>query len=333
MNQLQANFSALAEGVAGAPALVPNSLMVTGVASVANLNVSSRSTTREFISTQQGSVAALNVSSAFRCGSDALIGGLNPFEFAPRIKGLVPSNAADATNDITLSVGYVINADGVVASLDSTLTKRADATHAAGDGAGGMRSGHSFTADTTYHLHIISRNSDGLIDAYFDTDIDGANVPSGWTMIGRAASLISGTGPAWRAIECDETAGSGLWLRYKAAINELLIYNGSTARQTKAITVPAGLRVRAMLHVDLTAITASVSGAAWVESTNYTDAAADTTNGAVQARHGAPDDLSRQANHVERWTDTSRTIAHRQSSTSVFLSISTGGYIDERRAA
>src|SRR3990172_1326827 len=41
MNRLQGNFAALAEGGSGAPPLAVNSFMVTGVASIATLNVSS----------------------------------------------------------------------------------------------------------------------------------------------------------------------------------------------------------------------------------------------------------------------------------------------------
>ena len=48
MNRMQDNFTALAQGQSGAPAIGVNSFMVTGVASVATLNISSEALPRGF---------------------------------------------------------------------------------------------------------------------------------------------------------------------------------------------------------------------------------------------------------------------------------------------
>lgn len=64
MNQLHANFAALAQGAPGAPPLAPNSLMWTGQASGAGLHVSSLARLQALAVTQAASVGRLSLADA-----------------------------------------------------------------------------------------------------------------------------------------------------------------------------------------------------------------------------------------------------------------------------
>jgi len=89
------------------------------------------------------------------------------------------SNASgDATNDVTLSAGRVWDSsDLYLMELSTALTKRTDADFAAGNDAGGG----NLSSSAWYHVYLIRKDSDGSIDAYFDTDGAAANIPAGYT--------------------------------------------------------------------------------------------------------------------------------------------------------
>ncbi len=91
------------------------------------------------------------------------------------------SNAADADHDITFSAGNIYDSTGaLVISLPADITKQIDAAWSDGTTSGGLFSG-TVAADTTYHCFLIVKDSDGSIDAGFDTDPNAANIPSGYT--------------------------------------------------------------------------------------------------------------------------------------------------------
>jgi hypothetical protein len=138
MTQLQANFAALAQGAAGAPALSPTSLMWTGQASGAGLNVSSLGMFWQLRVTDVATLGALTLTAspqtpangvlfsgdpAWRCvGSagqpalqnnwafDTSAGGGVAFRKLPTglvsIQGTVTSGTAIGTTVFTLPGGY-----------------------------------------------------------------------------------------------------------------------------------------------------------------------------------------------------------------------------------
>lgn len=98
------------------------------------------------------------------------------------IAGLtLANNTTDSDHDIDFGVGECADSTNTAyLALTAALIKQIDATFAVGTDAGGMFTG-SVTTDTWYHVFLIQRDSDGLIDAGFDTDPDAANIPSGFT--------------------------------------------------------------------------------------------------------------------------------------------------------
>lgn len=103
------------------------------------------------------------------------------------IYGLTLSNnATDATNDIDIAVGNAVSTTGALLQLPSSMTKRLDASWAAGTNQGGLDTGA--IANATYHLWLIKKDSDGSIDVLFSLSSSSPTMPSGYTakcIIGR----------------------------------------------------------------------------------------------------------------------------------------------------
>lgn len=162
--------------------------------------------------------------------------------FAGQISGLVPSNAADADHDITISVGKCRDsANTKTLELTSPITKQIDAAWVAGDAAGGMFSG-SVAADTTYHLFIIEKDSDGTIDAGFDTSVTAANIPAGYTAYRRIASFITDASSNLIAFNAVEADGGGYFLEYMVRIIDLATASPSTTGVSLTLSVPADVQ-------------------------------------------------------------------------------------------
>jgi hypothetical protein len=107
------------------------------------------------------------------------------------ITGLETATGTDTEHDIEIAPGKCRSYDDTSDMiLNSAITKQIDATWAAGDGAGGLFSG-TVAIDTTYHLFLIRKDSDGSIDAGWDTSISAANMPAGYTAYRRIASHIT----------------------------------------------------------------------------------------------------------------------------------------------
>jgi hypothetical protein len=127
------------------------------------------------------------------------------------ISGLTTSNATDTDHDIAVAAGCAMDSTNTcMLTLATAMTKRIDAAWAAGDANGGLFSG-SVAINTWYHLFLIKKDSDGTIDAGFDTSITAANIPTGYTKYRKIISVLtngssnilnydqSGKTVAWRA--------------------------------------------------------------------------------------------------------------------------------------
>lgn len=160
---------------------------------------------------ETGTETALRSMSPLRVAQ--AIAALAASTFPKAIQGLVPSNAADADHDITISTGSAVaDDDTTLLELSAAMTKQIDATWAAGNNAGGLFSG-TVAADTTYHLFIIEKDSDGSIDAGFDTSVTAANIPAGYTRYRRVASFITDASSNLIAFGAVEAGGGALTIQ------------------------------------------------------------------------------------------------------------------------
>ena len=120
--------------------------------------------------------------------------------FAPGAYALwgleLSNNATDAANDIDIAVGACRDKSNTYnMSLSSGLTKQIDAAWTAGTNAGGLFSG-TVAADTWYHVFLIRKDSDGTIDAGFDTSVSAANRPAGYSSYKWIGAVLTDATPA-----------------------------------------------------------------------------------------------------------------------------------------
>ena len=99
---------------------------------------------------------------------------------ADKINWPTMSMGTDAEHDINFSEGTILSKGGASSMSITATTKQIDAAWSEGDNAGGLFSS-VVAANTTYHAFIIKKDSDGSVDAGFDTDKDAVNIPSGYT--------------------------------------------------------------------------------------------------------------------------------------------------------
>lgn len=197
-------------------------------------------------------------------GDGSTVGGL-PIAFKSEantglrgsISGLVVSNnASDANNDLDISPGAARDSTSTYdLILASGITKRLDAAWAVGTGNGGLDTG-SKAATTGYHVYLIRRTSDGVIDVLLSTSATSPTLPSGWVAKRRIGSVMTNGSSNIRAFK-----QAGGWFSYRdgAAAEAGPIALATPVLQT--ISVPSGIKY----EVSMLAITAHASSTpGWV---------------------------------------------------------------------
>lgn len=155
----------------------------------------------------------------------------------------IANNGADANNDIDFGVGECRDEQDVLDIVVKTaLTKQLDVSWAAGTNVGGLFTG-SKSANTTYHSFLIVKDADGSVDAGFDTSATAANRPAGYTYYRRIGSILTDATPNIRAFVQD-----GDYFRLKTSILDVNVTNPGTAAVLRALTVPSGIKVFALIN-------------------------------------------------------------------------------------
>jgi hypothetical protein len=238
------------------------------------------------------------------------------------LAGLQLSTDTDTDHDILIAVGECKDAGNTRnLILGTAMTKQIDATWAAGDDAGGMFTGA--VANTTwYHVFLIRKDSDGSIDAGFDTSVTAANIPTGYTEYRRLGSVL--TDGSANILGFSQVGDEFLWDDPPLDVN---ITNLGTTAQSLTLSVPPDIQVRAI-------ISAAANGA---ETEDIYISSLDQNDEAAQAALGtAPGSNIRGDKAKNAWlmvrTNTSKQV--RAVSTSgaaaADLDISTLGWIDRR---
>jgi len=228
------------------------------------------------------------------------------------INGLVPSNSVDSDHDITLSAGKCLDSTNTkILTLSAALTKQIDAAWAEGTNAGGLFAG-SVSADTDYYFFLIEKDSDGTIDAGWDTSPIAANRPSGWS--------------AYRMVHWDQTDGSAniknftafesasgaLEVEWKATQADYVSISSTTARVEYVLSAMPNSTVKGVL--------VGLGAKKWIRSTSFTDSVPSSTN---------EDSDSDIITGFSVQADANSKIAIRSLSSET-ISILTNGYVNER---
>jgi hypothetical protein len=273
----------------------------------------------------QQSIASVGTSGQVLTSNGA--GALPTFQTAATvlrgyIDGLTLSNAADADHDITVAVGTAADSTGAkMLSLASAMTKRIDATWAAGTTNGGLFSG-SVANTTWYHFFIIEKDSDGSIDAGWDTSLTAANKPAGYTKYRRVGSVL--TNGSANIIAFSQHDNEFLWLSPPLDVD---VTNQSTTAVLRTLSVPPGLKVWAIMNV-ITAH-ASTARALLLTSPDANDEASSTTAAPLSTVRTLNDGTQMPTGLVNGIrTNTSGQIRSVSSNTNTHVRIATLGWTD-----
>jgi len=256
---------------------------------------------------------ALDQLAARTADLEALSSGNNLLPYAYK-NGLILSNGTDSDHDINISIGECRDSgDNFDLALTSVMTKQLDASWAAGSNAGGLFSG-SIAVDTWYHVFLIRRNDNGYIDAGFDTDVNAANIPAGYSTYRRIGSVL--TNGSANILAFTQLENQFIW---SAEVED---YDGTigTVAASVTLTVPPGVNVDAEIYIQVAA-----SGSTSIRVSNLYQA-----DIAVTTAYNASGVDAANTNAIRQWkrilTNTSAQIRIRASASSTGLAIYTNGW-------
>lgn len=243
------------------------------------------------------------------------------------IGGLTLSNDTDTDHDINVTAGECMDSTNAqLLVLGSEMTKQIDATWAAGDDAGGLFSG-TVTTDTWYHFFIIQKDSDGSIDAGFDTSVLAANIPSGYTKYRRVGSVLTNG-----SSNIDAFTQHGDEFLWNTPVSDSHQDNPGTSAQTVTLSTPGGVKTIALItfHISNTGGSTNINGI--VTALDQADTAPSSTVFTVRSLNPATSDDQSANGNVQIRTNTSSQIRTRidGTGTNVDVDVSTRGWIDTR---
>lgn len=156
------------------------------------------------------------------------------------------NNAAATTTKVDIAAGQAQdagNAGGLI--LSASTTKDLSAVWAVGSGNGCLGTAVARTASTWYHLFVIKRTDTNVVDAYCDTSISAANIPSPYTLFRRIGSIKTDASQNILAF-----SQNGDYFRLKASVLDVSLTNPGTALILATLTsVPTGVQVKALVNL------------------------------------------------------------------------------------
>jgi len=153
------------------------------------------------------------------------------------------NNAIDPTNDIDLNAGQCRDSvNSVNIDLTAAMTKQADASWAAGTGAGGLFSG-DLSANTWKHVFIIVKD-DGTTDAGFSASVTAADRPSGYSAYRRVGSIRIDGDPKIQLFV--QKGDEFLW---ESPVLDINVTNPGSSAITRTVSVPIDVICKARLNV------------------------------------------------------------------------------------
>jgi hypothetical protein len=239
------------------------------------------------------------------------------------LTGLTLSTAGASTT-FSVAAGVATDSTNVESILLAAAISKTTGAWAVGTGNGGLDTG-TILNDTWYHAYGIKRPDTGVVDACVSLSAaaptTGGNIPSAYTRSRRIGSM--------------KTNGSGQWTKFSQNGDEFLwdvsvldvngVTPGVTTAQTKTLTVPTGVQVRALCKAVVRDNSAASSGII-LSSFDESDQAFFGTWSVM----GGPAGQFVGAELSPKRTNTSAQIRARVGTTTTFYSLMTNGWLDTR---
>ena len=242
----------------------------------------------------------------------------------------IQNNTTDATNDI--DVGDCEASSGTTASTDykdffkrkliktTPLTKQLDVVYAAGTNQGCRLSSESL-ADGTWHIYVF-RPSSGSDDVFCSQSLTPV-APSGGTIYRRIGSILRESSAIVGFVQ------DGAYFARKTCVLDVNATNPGASAVLRTLSVPAGLKVMAILNAAV--IDTAAAESAYISDPDSTDAAPSGTAAPLFNVMSQVANISGGSALVIR-TNTSRQIRSRLTTggANATLRIATCGWLDSR---
>lgn len=241
---------------------------------------------------------------------------------------IVSNNAGDATNDIDIAAGEAIHTDIAtftnreLMTLSSAYTKQLDAAWAVGTNQGMRDTGA--IADNTWHIFIIKRTDTGVTDILASLSPTAPTMPTNYTKFRRIGSIMREAGViVGFSQEGDE------FLR-KATTLDVNATNPGTAAVTATFKVPTGIKVMALLNVNV--INGTNNFFLYISALDQNDEVPSNTAAPLATTHGVGGGGTGAAVPHRVRTNTSAQARYRidASGASDIVRIATRGWVDTR---
>jgi hypothetical protein len=169
------------------------------------------------------------------------------------IGGLTLSNDGTSPNTvIDIAAGVATSDDAAVSMALSAVTKNCNAAWAVGSGNGALDSGSSLTASTWYHVFVIERTDTKVVDALISTSSASPALPTNYTKKRRIGSFkTDGSSHILTFVQ------NGDLFMWGSPVLDVSVNNPGVSAVTRTLTVPTGVKVRALLSLGLQATAAA----------------------------------------------------------------------------
>ena len=240
------------------------------------------------------------------------------------LAGLTLSTAGSSAT-FGVAVGLAADSTNVdMLSLASAFTKTTGAW-ALGTTAGSLDTG-AIANSTWYHAFLIKRPDTGVIDVLTSLSATAPTLPVNYTLFRRIGSMKTNGSAQWTKFIQD--GDSFTWDIPVADVN---VTNPGTAAVTRTLTLPTGVRVKALLSVGGTVLASDPGpNAIYISDLSVSDQAA-AQGGAVSFQVTQPASATQAVmGQVSVMTNTAAQVRSRvQSSTAnVVLVMNTNGWVD-----
>lgn len=183
------------------------------------------------------------------------------------IDGLILSNDGGTPNSILdIAAGTCRDSTDAFSLTLAASTKTTGTTWASGTGNAGMDTG-SIAASTWYHVWAISKAAGANPDILFSLSATAPTMPSTYTLKRRIGSFK--TDGSSHIIAFVQNQDDFVWA---VPVNDVTATNPGTSAVTRALTVPTGIKVRALLAIASTGqLSADNTGGFYVSDLAVTD--------------------------------------------------------------
>jgi hypothetical protein len=227
---------------------------------------------------------------------------------------------------IDVAAGYAVADDNTMPMVLSAITGITGGIWALGTAANKMDTVTAVAVNTWYHVYVIMRPDTGVVDILFSLSATAPTLPTNYTKKRRIGAFKTAVGTT----NILAFTQDGDYFRWAASIADVSVVNPGTAAVLRALTVPAGVNVQALVHTSAITTSASVQINLLLSDPSANDEAPSNTYATVS--FNAAGLTGTGVGPLLIRTNTVNQIRARQSASdaNTTLTITTVGWIDSR---